>query len=153
MTAEVFNELVERKLSETRNQLIRKGAEYAKGADRLSNFKAAGMLLGEPPEKVLFGFVIKHFVALRDFIYDGGSEVTIEAWAEKTGDVRNYMILLDALVEERLAEPTLASFAEQLDDLIAAEHKALNARPCPTCGEWGGRHTTWCKMHPEELNG
>ena len=103
MQSSQFNELLERKLADSRTVLAGKADEYSHGGDRLSNFKRAAELAGCTPEKALIGFVTKHIVALYDFV-DALPDrcMTLEQWAEKTGDIRNYMILLDGLIEERL---------------------------------------------------
>ncbi len=81
-----------------------KADEYARAGDRLSNFKKAAQLMNCTPEKALFGFVAKHMVALSDFVndLDNGVNQTPERWVEKTGDIINYMVLLEALVIERI---------------------------------------------------
>ncbi len=50
--------------------------------------------------------VSKHIVALSDFVsdIDKGQIRPIEQWAEKIGDIRAYMVLLKAMVIERLEE-------------------------------------------------
>jgi hypothetical protein len=103
MNATEFEDFLEGKLRETRMVLATKGNEYAHG-DRLSNFKRAAEFLDCTPEKALWGFVSKHIIALNDFIADleKGRMTPIEQWEEKIGDIRNYMVLLDALVIERL---------------------------------------------------
>lgn len=102
MDSNQFNAILESKLEESRVVLAAKAAEYAHG-DRLSNFKRAGEFLGCTPEAALWGFVSKHIIALGDFIaaLDKGHVMTKAQWDEKTGDIRNYMILLDALLAER----------------------------------------------------
>ncbi len=103
MNANTFNELLERKLADSRTVLAGKATEYSHGGDRLSNFKRAADTLRCTPEAALLGFVTKHITALYDFVAalpDGN--ITLEQWAEKTGDIRNYMLLLDGLIEERL---------------------------------------------------
>jgi len=103
MNAQTFDELLERKLSDSRSVLAGKAEEYSHGGDRLSNFKRAAKMLNCTPEAALLSFVTKHITALYDFVtaLPNGS-ITIEQWSEKTGDIRNYMILLDGLIEERL---------------------------------------------------
>jgi hypothetical protein len=103
MTATEFNELLERKLDDSRAVLGVKAAEYSHGGDRLSNFKRAAEMLNTTPEAALLGFVTKHVTALYDFVGALPDRcMTLEQWSEKTGDIRNYMILLDGLIEERL---------------------------------------------------
>jgi len=111
MTTTDFNELLERKLDESRTVLGIKAREYSYGGDRLSNFKRAAEMLNTTPEAALLGFVTKHITALYDFVASlPGGSITLEQWAEKTGDIRNYMVLLDGLIEERrgAALPPLA---------------------------------------------
>ena len=103
MNADTFNQLLERKLADSRAVLASKATEYSHGGDRLSNFKRAAGMLDCEPEAALLGFVTKHITALYDFVAGlPGGDITLEQWAEKTGDIRNYMILLDGLIEERL---------------------------------------------------
>jgi hypothetical protein len=103
VNTDTFNELLERKLADSRSVLAGKATEYSHGGDRLSNFKQAAAILNSTPEAALMGFVTKHIVALYDFVaaLPDGKQYTVEQWAEKTGDIRNYMILLDGLIEER----------------------------------------------------
>jgi hypothetical protein len=106
MNVEKFNALVERRMADCRAVLCRKADEYVTDQDRLSNFKAALTVIGcKTPEKALWAFVSKHIVALRDFIdrLEAGEEVPKEWWLEKTGDITNYMFLLEALLEDRKA--------------------------------------------------
>jgi len=103
MNAEFFDEhVVKNRLFEIERTLGAKADEYARG-DRLSNFKKAASLLGCTPERALLGFVTKHIVALADFVNDleAGECQPMSRWTEKTGDIANYMILLEALLVDR----------------------------------------------------
>lgn len=103
METEEFEDIIlKNRLYLTEKVLGAKADEYARG-DRLSNFKKAAALLECTPEAALLGFVAKHIVALTDFVKDleTGKFQSLERWAEKTGDIINYMILLEALVVER----------------------------------------------------
>lgn len=107
MKTEEFNKIVLDRCEKTMATLTRKAAEYARG-DRLSNFKAAAGFLQCTPERALMGMKIKHDVSIRDMVDDlqRGSICHIwsqEKWDEKIGDAVNYLILLEALVRERLA--------------------------------------------------
>lgn len=105
MKTEEFTEIVNNRLYLIEKILGSKADEYARG-DRLSNFKKAADLMECTPEKALFGFVSKHIVALSDFVndLDTGLNQSGDRWTEKTGDIINYMILLEALVVERMQE-------------------------------------------------
>jgi len=102
MNTEKFNKIVQDRIDKITMVLTAKADEYARG-DRLSNFKAVAALTGCTPEKALGGLVAKHIVALYDFINDLDSDQlqVYTRWDEKIGDIINYMILLDALIQER----------------------------------------------------
>ena len=105
MTNEEFESLVNNRLYLIKKTLNTKANEYARG-DSLSNFKQAGHLLHCTPERALLGFVVKHIVALADFVNDleGGLNQTSDRWSEKIGDITNYMILLEGLIVERIQQ-------------------------------------------------
>lgn len=107
MNNEEFQKVVDRQLQSTKRILVAKADEYARG-DRLSNFKRIAAFRNVSPEDALFSLVSKHIVAVDDFIEDinSGTIQPIERWDEKIGDIINYMILLKALIEERINEQT-----------------------------------------------
>lgn len=101
MKTEELSKIVERRITDLRETLSVKGAEYAKFGDRLSNFKIAGNLLGQSPSQALLGMVVKHIVALVDFTnckFEGVSDAQFD---EKVGDIIAYMCLLDGLYTEK----------------------------------------------------
>ena len=102
MNTDDFNKLVEEKIEWIRNTLIKKGAEYSRGGDRLSNFKVAAKVLNQTPEQALRGMWIKHVVSILDFVEDisSGKKIVPAVWAEKQGDVMTYMILLEGLLRK-----------------------------------------------------
>jgi hypothetical protein len=82
-----------------------KNAEYARGdGDRLSNFRAAAEMQKTTPERALSGMFAKHVISIMDFCNDTekGMENPYTLWEEKITDAINYLILLDALLQERL---------------------------------------------------
>ena len=116
MTTEDFNKLVDEACADIKLILTKKGKEYSPDLDRLSNFKDAAAMNKTVPEYVLWGFVTKHIVALRDFIDElnltnqlmkhhpeitSKREITKEQWLEKITDIINYLVLLRALLKER----------------------------------------------------
>jgi len=105
MNTECFNKVVSHRVNTIHSVLAAKASEYARG-DRLGNFKRAASMQGVTPEKALVGMKAKHDVALQDFIndLDTGKIQCYERWNEKIGDVINYLILLDGLVQERIGE-------------------------------------------------
>lgn len=108
MNNERFVEVLDERLKKTKATLTQKASEYARG-DRLSNFKKIATFRNKTPEDVLFGLVAKHIAALDDFAQDldNGLNQSRDRWDEKIGDIIAYMVLLDALVQEReIAEVT-----------------------------------------------
>ena len=102
MNNEIFTQVVTQRLEGVQATLLAKADEYARG-DRLSNFKKIAAFRKKTPEEVLFGMVVKHIAALDDFIQDldTGTIQAYPRWDEKIGDIMAYMILLDALAQER----------------------------------------------------
>lgn len=93
-----------------RNRLIRceyvlqpKGEEYSRGDDRLHNFKGAAEITGETPEEALEGMWLKHVQSVRDIIQDLPNLPDEKTMDEKFVDAINYIILLEALIRERMA--------------------------------------------------
>ena len=105
MTQAAFNQIVEDCLDQIRGVLIQKSAEYARGGDRLHNFRRASGMLGISKERALLGFMTKHTVSVLDIVddLDTGKLPTQELLDEKIGDSLNYLILLKACIQERLS--------------------------------------------------
>jgi len=103
MTNESLNIIVEQACDDLRETLSIKGAEYCTGNDRLKNFKDAASMNGITPEWALWGMVSKHIIALKDFILDLDKDIvrSESQVLEKVGDIRCYMVLLEALFAER----------------------------------------------------
>ena len=105
MTNEQLNQVVDERCKLIKSILIEKAIQYARG-DRLSNFKKIAAFRNKEPEEALMGLVVKHIVALDDFVQDLPHTVMQrDQWKEKIGDIINYMILLEAIVDERFSFP------------------------------------------------
>lgn len=102
MTTEEFNKVVEDELSRVEKVLVKKQKEYNLDADRLSVFKTGAAMSGDSPEKVLYGFLLKHLISFRDMVNatDKGEKFTEDLWHEKLTDIHNYLILLMALLKD-----------------------------------------------------
>lgn len=102
MTLDEFDAVVERRLSLIKEVLFVKGREYTRDDDRLSNFKNGALILRCIPERVLLGYMVKQIVSVVDYVRDLESGVvhSREEWDEKLGDCVNYLILLEAVLEE-----------------------------------------------------
>lgn len=110
MNMQRFNELLERRLSLSREVLASKSAEYSTDDDKLHNFKRSAELANESengrstPADECCGFMRKHIVSVFGLVNDsskGGCNrrALID---EKIGDAINYLILLEALLVEEM---------------------------------------------------
>jgi len=79
--------------------LLGKNAEYAPGEDKLENFKVGARISGKKPQEVLWMYALKHLASVMDLV-DGKLTYTPELAQEKLGDLRNYLVLLEALMLE-----------------------------------------------------
>ena len=98
-----FSKAFEDRVDLCRRVLVGKNAEYARGNDKLHNFKEAASMEGSSPEQALRGMLLKHWQSLRDLCDDLDKDQyhPVALWDEKIGDALNYLFLLDALVKER----------------------------------------------------
>jgi len=84
-----------------RETLIHRAKLYAENGDRLSNFKdAASLAMHGSAEGAVWGFVLKHIVALKTKI-NNPDAFTYDQWEESCKDIINYMILLLAIRKEK----------------------------------------------------
>lgn len=104
MNSDKFTSIVEDGIEWSRNTLCNKAKVYQNGDDRLSNFKAAGRMDAVTPERALWSMALKHRVKLEDIVtaIGDGELPTNEQLRETTGDLRNYLHLLEALIIERI---------------------------------------------------
>ena len=102
MNTKEFNKLLERRLKMTRDILSNKSQEYSRNADKLYNFKRAGELYRVSPIEALKGMKAKHDVSVIDMIEkaQNGIKPSQRLIDEKIGDSINYLILLEALLNE-----------------------------------------------------
>lgn len=103
MDNDTFTLLVDKQLNHCAQTLVKKGEEYASDVDRLHNFKVAARINGTTPEKALWGMYTKHLVSVMDLVEYPG-HATEKLMFEKIGDSINYMVLLKALLVERMRE-------------------------------------------------
>ena len=101
-----FQEILERRIELIRNVLGKKAAEYARGDDRLHNFKRVARVKGCTTEDACIDGFCKHLVSILDTVDDvaKGVYAKTELWEEKIGDAINYLILLEAIVKEDSSE-------------------------------------------------
>lgn len=106
MNADQFAQIAEARIAHCRETLIAKGAEYARGGDRLHNFKTAARINGTGPEMALWGMLAKHIVSVHDMVQDAesGKVPSLTMLNEKITDWINYGLLLEGLLIEQLEE-------------------------------------------------
>lgn len=106
MNQEIFNRIVDERCRLIKSVLASKAKEYARG-DRLHNFKRTAGFLNKTSETACWSFAMKHITSIADMVDDveNGVHPSPEMAREKLGDTINYLILLEALLEERFALP------------------------------------------------
>ena len=101
-----FDRLVEYVVKERiKGVMCAKSTEYARGGDKLYNFKRAAEVSGKTPLECLQGMKLKHDVSILDMLVDEANpdkeSHSLELWEEKIGDDINYLILMLALLYEK----------------------------------------------------
>ena len=94
-----FDELLTVRLTKIKDVLSTKGTNYSFNNDRLHNFKVAARITGDTPAKALWGMALKHLVSVEDLVAER-LENNRHNIDEKIGDMINYLILLEALLED-----------------------------------------------------
>ena len=77
--------------------LLKKEKEYSRGQDRLDQFYRAAALNGVEPTEALWFFATKHITSIADMVKCPDLH-KLKKWREKITDLRNYTLLLDALL-------------------------------------------------------
>jgi hypothetical protein len=126
-----LEKIVARRFDEIRKVLLSKSKEYTSEGDRLANFRRAASMLEVSPEQALVGMWAKHVISITDlatWAADNDSRLTPEIVDEKIVDTINYMILLEALFQERFSDVlTLESSEHGLKKVVS---KHIFSKPC-----------------------
>lgn len=104
MTEKKFDEFLSYVIEKyVKEVMCKKSAEYARGNDKLYNFKRAASMSGKTPLECLRGMKLKHDVSIDDMLNDDlvGKKYAQEWWQEKLSDDINYMFLMWALLSEK----------------------------------------------------
>jgi len=101
MTLDTFRKLAENRFKVCLDLMCgKKNEEYSRNNDKLHNFKRTALIEDLTPEMALLGMMTKHLVSIIDICQD--SELPEKALlAEKVTDTVNYLILLEAIIEEQ----------------------------------------------------
>ncbi len=104
MTRDFFEAVLAHRIALINKGLTNKNREYATAENPMHNFDRAAEVLRQSPEKCLVGFWMKHIVSILDMV-DGDLDKTLptgEKVEEKIGDAIAYLILLEAMLRQRL---------------------------------------------------
>ena len=103
MRLEEFNKLVDYIVEDKiKPVMCAKSSEYARGGDKLYNFKRSAEIDGISPIEALRGMDLKHRTSISDMLDDVENiQHSRKLWEEKIVDHINYMLLLYALLFER----------------------------------------------------
>lgn len=103
MTSNQFDRLLKRRIEKILGVLANKAKEYSSNSERLHNFYRASAISGRNPETALYGMMLKHLVSVLDILdaSEKGSLPDRPVVDEKIGDLINYLILLEAVFEDR----------------------------------------------------
>lgn len=95
--------------------LNRKASEYSTDADRLINFKETAELMQTTTERACWNLATKHLQSIRKLLDE---EFTTEEYIlEKIGDIRNYMLLLAAILYEKHSINLLIKYEDNINKL------------------------------------
>jgi hypothetical protein len=108
MNRKDFNEIVKKRQELIERVLVNKGAEYANEQNVFYNFeKAVGISFSNSREMVAWEYMTKHLQSIKDLI-DADSKQgpkqypAIPTVEEKIGDAINYLILIEAMLKQKL---------------------------------------------------
>lgn len=102
MTREDFSRRVEKRIDLVRQTLLTKHKEYAKDDNVFRNFDeaAGGLSLHGSSAEVLWSYMTKHLVSIKDIVANN-KPVDTTVVSEKIGDIINYLILLEAMLNQQ----------------------------------------------------
>lgn len=101
MNGKEFDALLDRRLDRTRTVLGIKADEYANpyDGDCLHNFRRQAEMQRTSMAKAAWALVSKQIISLQDMI-ESSLRYKRTQWDEKIGDIINYLILIEAIVQE-----------------------------------------------------
>lgn len=107
MNRKEFNIYLEHVLARTKDVLGAKGDEYSYNGGAFENFEeGVGLGFSNSREAVAWGYAVKHIqsvLAMLSKVEVGDStHLSDKLIEEKCGDVINYMILIEAMLKERV---------------------------------------------------
>lgn len=100
MTQTDFNNFFERKVTEMRETLLKKGNDYAGDADRLDNFKAAAHICDIDPETTCLNLMAVKINRLSNLLTSSRTPNN-ESLEDTRKDLLCYAMLLNAIGEDK----------------------------------------------------
>lgn len=97
-----FNDFIERRIEKFKEILLKKQDQYS-SEDAFHNFVEGGLLAGEEKERMLWLYMLKHYVYVKDF-FNKIKEITpgdIPKIQESLGDISIYFMILSAMLKEK----------------------------------------------------
>lgn len=110
-----FAEMLARMEEEEHKIMGTKGMEYTRGnadTDRLANFYRLGKELDLDPKIILWVYLSKHIDSIACYIKKG-QEYSEERIESRIHDARNYLALLNGLIEEQKKEKMICSICKK----------------------------------------
>jgi hypothetical protein len=106
MISEKFLELMRETFNSCQKLTKNKGEDYTKGAeDVLAYFKESAKETNDDPKKVCYILMRKHWAAIGNYIRTNGKSQS-EPIDGRIQDLINYLLFLQALIDEDKEEPT-----------------------------------------------
>lgn len=97
--SELFKKGINKSVFDILEILTIKSQEYWRNDNPFHNFETGARITGTYPEKVLYGFLLKHLVSLQDVINDLPTKRVDESLVkEKIADIVIYMLVLKELI-------------------------------------------------------
>ena len=104
LTDEQLESLIEERIKKCKDVLLKKSEEYSSDSDRMRNFNTAGRMLGMPPYRVAFMYMVKHFESVYEIVVND-QPTSPALWEEKITDLINYLLLIDAMWRKSHEDP------------------------------------------------
>lgn len=129
-----FKTLLDIMEAEEHETILGKGEEYTRSqADRLASFKEIASFAGVTPKQVCMIFVAKHWQALANFVATGKTKSN-EPIEGRIMDIRVYMSLMRAIIQEERNPPTIAKISGGCKHIWTTNPASAPKEWCATCG-------------------
>lgn len=121
MTSKLFDKVVNKTLSQSREVLTVKAKEYRRNDNPFHNFEVGAMKTNQTREQIIRSFALKHEISIEDIVNDiaEGKLPNKAIVDEKITDAINYLIILKASILDRLANKSYFKEDEERMKIIA----------------------------------